>query len=171
MTNAKPVDDFEVLVGRVASHREHTINELLEFLPTDHSLYRHENQAIRQKQEQLLEPIVKQVELKLGIRFGCIAFIASADIDEIVYKAVSDYLISCNNTQLTYLALITNHCASVLLAIAVNEGMIATDEVVVASRIEEHFQVEQWGEKETVEAKTKEIQEELRAAYHACRQS
>lgn len=125
-----------------------TIANCLKYLYTDSSLFfTHEGDRILlKKQQDHLQPAVEWLNSLLGVRLKTTTEMARRiDHPQEVVDKVSNLLEGMDHFTLTCLQSATMECKSLVLGLATISQALSLDQVKIASRLEEEFQVEIWG--------------------------
>lgn len=135
-------------IDQVKVDSTHTFNTCMSYLTTDTALFltSNEDRILLKKQKQHFQPILRTMKRAYGLEFT-----AKQDIygrikhsDETT-KKIEAMIKSLDHFSLTCLQSMTMECKSIILGLAYLGRYINLDEVRVASRLEEEFQVEIWG--------------------------
>lgn len=132
------------------------ITESVAFAETDLLCYHSDEQALKQKQMAMWEPVLKQVELAFAIRFERTDAIIPVKQPSASVQAIHDYVTQLEDDALIVLAQMTQSFGSVLLAAAWMRELIDLDEAIACAQLDEHHQAERWGVDEAVRAKLQE---------------
>ena len=102
-------------------------------------------QRLRDQQEQWCRPIVEWAESKFGHTVTLHEGVMSYGQDAQLHAAVRAYLEGLGAAQLTGVEAIVSTSKSMLLGLALAEGVVSVDHAVSACRVEEDFQMHEWG--------------------------
>lgn len=133
-------------IDQMPSIRERTMQELLNHLLTDTACCRHETDLkLRKKQEEVLDPIVQWMEQHLQQPIKLSHNILENGQDAGTVEAVRRMLLGLSNWELAAVDMIANATKSIVIALAVQKGRLTPMDAFNASRVEENFQMEEWG--------------------------
>ena len=121
---------------------------LCAFLPTDPVLCRDEDDTksdLVAAQNTLLQPFIDYVNMQLGTRLRPSTSIVGAAVSARDSALVYEYLMELDSWKRCALMELSSACKSVCMAIGGASGGFTIDQVIRASRVEEDYQMEQWG--------------------------
>lgn len=126
--------------------RQRVVDDLLKYVHTDAACVRYDPGPLADRQAKAFDPLLEWAAKELG--WGQLR--ASADIagpsqpPESV-EAVRRWLAGLGAWRLAAAEQLTAACKSVVLAAALLHGRVTPGEALAASRLEEDFQIEDWG--------------------------
>eukprot|EP01060_Flectonema_neradi_P000954 TRINITY_DN10565_c1_g1_i1.p1 TRINITY_DN10565_c1_g1~~TRINITY_DN10565_c1_g1_i1.p1 ORF type:complete len:372 (+),score=73.80 TRINITY_DN10565_c1_g1_i1:53-1168(+) len=117
------------------------LSYLLEFFKHDHMFYRQE--AVRDRQDELIEPVLEWADRMFDISTPRIEGIRRAVFDPQDFEKMKNYLISANlnKYQLVCLTVMSQYMSSLILPLAVVNQFITLEEAVTINRIEEDHNI------------------------------
>ncbi len=121
---------------------------LCSFLPTDPVLCREDDPSkvdLSVRQASILDPYIVYVNNLLGTRFHPSTSIVGAAISVKDAGLVKEYILGLDSWQRSALMELSSACKSLCMAIGGVQGEFTADELIHASRIEEEYQIQQWG--------------------------
>ncbi len=122
-----------------------------DYADTDLLCYFAEEEALLRRQQEMWEPLLKQLEVAWDITLHRTQGIMPVKQPEETLACLRAKLDGLSDHQLLALSLLVPALGSLLLALALLEGMINDEEAMTLSMLDEHYQTERWGE--DVEAK------------------
>ena len=123
-------------------------SSLCAFLPTDPVLCREDDATksdLVAAQNMVLQPYIDFVNLQLGTKLRASTSIVGAAVSKRDAGLVYDYLLGLDVWKRCALMELSSACKSVCMAIGGASGGFSVDQVIRASRVEEDYQIEQWG--------------------------
>jgi ATP synthase F1 complex assembly factor 2 len=121
---------------------------LCAFLPTDPVLCRDEDDSKSEliaAQNSVLHPFIDYVNVHVGTKLRASTSIVGAAVSARDKALVYEYLMGLDSWTLCALMELSSACKSVCMAIGGATGGFSVDEVIRAARLEEDYQIEQWG--------------------------
>ena len=121
---------------------------LCAFLPTDPVLCRDEDDAKSElvaAQNMMLQPFIDYVNMQLGTKLRPSTSIVGAAVSARDKDLVYEYLMGLDSWKRCALMELSSACKSVCMAIGGASGGFTIEQVIRASRVEEDYQIEQWG--------------------------
>lgn len=121
---------------------------LCAFLPTDPVLCRDEHDTKSELiavQNTVLQPFIDHVNVHLGTKLRPSTSIVGAAVSTRDKALVYEYLMGLDPWKLCALMELSSACKSVCMAIGGASGGFSVEEVIRAARVEEDYQIEQWG--------------------------
>ena len=126
--------------------RERVIETMIAYLHTDGALVREQaGSALAERQAEVFAPVVAWAEALARAEFVPSASVRGAPQSERAVAAVRDHLRSLDRWHLAAAAQLAGAAKSVLLALATLDGAVATEAALVAARLEEDAQAQEWG--------------------------
>ena len=126
--------------------RERVISTMLSYLHTDGALVREEaGSALSRRQAEVFAPVVAWAEALARARFVPSASVRGAPQSAEAVAAIRGHLDSLDRWHLAAASQLAGAAKSVLLALATLDGAVATEAALVAARLEEDAQAEEWG--------------------------
>jgi len=133
-------------VDQMPSIRGRTIEELLNHFLTDTACCRHEiDRKLLKKQNEVLNPIVHWMEQHVQKPVKMSHNVLEHGQDAETVEAVRRMLLKFNDWELSAVDMLANATKSLVIALAVEQGRLSPMEALHASRVEENFQMEEWG--------------------------
>ncbi len=149
-------------LDRVAAHREAIIEQVIAFGRTDLLCYRAGAPAdLVRRQTAAWDPPLNWAREKYGIALRTGEGIGFIEQPKEQLAALDRIVSARDDFTLTGVAGAATICGSLILALALAEGVIDADKAFVASQIEPSYQAEKWGGDEEGEAKAARIAREL----------
>lgn len=146
--------------GAAANWRE----EILKYLGTDLLCYRAESpQALAERQEAVWDPYLDWLRLEFGAALVVTKEVAAVAQPDAAVTAVQRMLEGETPHALFALQAAAGIAGSAVLALALWKRAFAPEEIFTASRVDEHFQEEQWG----VDLEAKAREEVMRREFFA----
>lgn len=126
--------------------RERTVREMLDHFTTDTACCRHGgDRKLQMKQAELLDPIIKIIEDHIQKPIKISHDLMDHGQDASTMDAVRKMLQNLSNWELAALDMLTHATKSLVIALAVHLGKVSPSQALRASRVEEDFQMEDWG--------------------------
>jgi ATP synthase F1 complex assembly factor 2 len=121
---------------------------LCTFLPTDPVLCRMDDSVdpvLKERQEILMHPFLEYVNERLKCSLSPSMSILGAQVSRTDTVKIHQYILGLSKWERSALEQLSSSCKSVCMAIGGVEGVFTADALIEASRVEEDFQIEQWG--------------------------
>lgn len=135
------------VVDRVAGRREQVIAEITAYAATDLLCHRADAPAeLVARQHAAWQPLLDWLAGRFGAHLEVIGGVVPADQPAAAIAALGDAIADYDDVVLTGVHALTAACGSLVLALAVAERRIDGEAAWHLSRIDESFQIEQWGE-------------------------
>lgn len=128
--------------------RDVIATSLCSFLPTDPVLCRDDDSSkvdLSVRQASIHDPYIVYVNNLLGTRLRPSTSIVGAAISVRDAGLVKEYILGLDSWQRSALMDLSSACKSLCMAIGGVEGEFTGDDLIQASRIEEEYQIQQWG--------------------------
>jgi len=135
-------------IDQIAPHPEGTIATLMPYLKTDTACFRapDDERVLRQRQDDALTPLLDWVMDKYGAELSISDNIVQRRAhDPAAEDLIRQALLEMDEFQLASLQCATANCKSLVLGLALVEQRVGPSEAHNACRLEEDFQMEQWG--------------------------
>jgi chaperone required for assembly of F1-ATPase len=148
------IDPFTMPVTRLAHgaidsaahNRDAIIAEVLKYAGTDLLRHRGEDTELVKRQAKAWDAYLDWAETALGARLPAVTGIMPAETTPAAIGALKTRVDHYDSWRLTALAQATALTTSAVLGFALVEGRASAEEVFLASRVDEDFQIAQWGE-------------------------
>uniref|UniRef100_A0A8C6WSQ4 ATP synthase mitochondrial F1 complex assembly factor 2 n=1 Tax=Neogobius melanostomus TaxID=47308 RepID=A0A8C6WSQ4_9GOBI len=122
------------------------ISAALKYLETDTVCYRvEEPYGLVDLQMNEWEPVLQWIESRYNVTIGSSSSILGPEIPEATKDTFRQHLKSYNYWSLTGLEYVINQLKSVVLALATIDRHVSVEKAVLLSRLEEEYQIRQWG--------------------------
>ncbi len=136
-------------LDQVANNRDHVVEELTAFARTDQIYHEAEQPDVlvthqRESWQPVRDWAAHDLDVELVVARGVIA---ARQPDQSI-ASVRRHVAKHDNMQLAALHMATKLCGSVVLALALSAGRISGEEAWGLSRIDETWQIDNWGEDE-----------------------
>ena len=142
-----------VAIDRAPETRDAMVAEVCKYAGTDLVSYLTDGpSALRERQEEHFRPLRDWAARQHGVALETTEGLLPVDQPETSIGAVKTYADALDDFALTGLAMGTGLFGSAVLAMAVAEGELQAVDAYDMSRIEELWQIEQWGEDAEAEA-------------------
>ncbi len=152
-------------IDRVAPQRELVIEDIAGYGGTDLLCYRAEAPtALIARQADAWDPVIDWACERFDIRFVLAEGIMPAAQPPLTKAALRAEVAAYSDLGLTALSDLTALSGSLLLALTVSHGRLTADAAWAASRIDEEWQIEQWGRDEEADAVAARKQSDFFAA-------
>ncbi len=134
-------------LDRVGPLRHVIVDQLVAYAGTDLLCYRAEApRDLSERQERLWQPLVDWAEARFAVSLKVTHGVIPVDQPEATLKALRAAIEAYDDHQLTALQSAVPALGSVVLGLALIEGLLSADEAFVASQLDETYQNELWGE-------------------------
>ena len=143
-----PVTRFvNVAIDRTPETRDMLADEVVKYIETDLVCHLAESPAeLRERQEATWRPLRDWAGRELGILLVPVEGIIAPAQPDASKQAARDHALSLDDFRLTALGWATSLYGSAILALAVERGEIDAEDAFERSRVDEAWQIEQWGE-------------------------
>eukprot|EP00850_Spirogloea_muscicola_P006003 SM000028S10097 [mRNA] locus=s28:335599:337116:- [translate_table: standard] len=133
-------------IDQIATDRERVIVTLLKYFHTDSVCVRApEPSSLADKQAEVWDPILDKVGAHIGVKPSHSADIMGPSQPDKVVTAMRAYLDNLDDWQLASVDSLAGSARSLVIALAVIEGHLDIAAAIRAARLDEDFQVEEWG--------------------------
>jgi ATP synthase F1 complex assembly factor 2 len=135
------------VTDHLPANRALYISELKKYLDTDTCCIRapeHEAE-LRALQEDTWDPLLGWMRDALGVELATTSAIGRPPHAAEAVDVVLAHMESLSDFQLQALFLFTNVCKSLTIGLALVHGRLSIDDAVAAARLEEEYQIAQWG--------------------------
>lgn len=149
-------------LDQVEDARDIITESMLAYLHTDTLCYVSDDPECAQYERKHWQPIIDWAEEFFTCHIEVFEGLMPGDQSEETASQIERHIESYNNWQLTALMDLTTGLSSLLLALAVMEGRLDTDQAFDCSIADETYQREKWGADEEAEAKREKHKVELR---------
>lgn len=148
------IDPFTMPVTRLAhgaidsaaANRDALIAEVLKYAGTDLLRHRADEADLAARQKEIWDPYLDWAETALGARLMWVAGIMPAETTPEALDALEAKAGTYDSWRLTALGLATALTSSAVLGFALVEARATAADIFTASRVDEDYQIEQWGE-------------------------
>lgn len=135
-----------VALDRMGQVREAAAAELVKYASTDLLCYRSEDAELAERQAKLWDPYLAWSKSALDAPLVATQSISAIAQPEASLQALNDRALALDDLRLTALVSAAPILTSAVLAFALLEEEADGEAVWAASRVEEDFQIERWGE-------------------------
>ncbi len=153
-------------LDRVAEGKAAVVETLLSYAGGDVLCYRAEEPAdLMARQHQRWQPILDWAAGALDAHLVVTHGILPVAQPEPAVAALRAALEAFDSWQLTALAVITQACGSLVIALALAHGRIDAEEAFALSQLEESYQIERWGEDAEAARRRRALHDDIRDAW------
>jgi len=135
-------------IDHIAVDPNPTIENILKYFPTDTACYiaDEEDRILRKRQLKLFTPVIKKLSKKFGVRIETTeALIGPVPHPPESLNKMRDVVELMDPLTLSALQCATMECKSFILGLSLVSRVITVKEAQECARIEEEFQIENWG--------------------------
>lgn len=133
------------VIDATSAHRDEILSEIVKYAGTDLLRHRAEESALADLQAAAWDDHLRWAETELNSHLPAVIGIMPADTYPQALDALRARAAKYDDWKLTALMQMTALTTSAVLGFALIEGRITADEAFAASRIDENYQIEQWG--------------------------
>lgn len=152
-------------IDRIRPRHDEVVDEIAAYAETDLLCYRSDSpDDLADRQAFTWQPILDWSAERYGAELRVTQTITPVPQDEKALMAIWVEVASHDDFALSGLHGLTTAMGSIVLAFAVSEGRIATEEAAAASLLDEIFQAEKWGEDSEAVARWEAIGTEIATA-------
>jgi chaperone required for assembly of F1-ATPase len=152
-------------IDRLADDRNALIEEIAGYARSDLICYRAEEPpSLVQRQEATWQPLVAWAAERYDVALNVTVGIVAVEQPAHALATFRRVLEACDLFALTALAAATGSAGSLVIALALAEGRLSTDEAADAALLDELFQAEKWGSDPEAERRRAAIRADLAAA-------
>jgi chaperone required for assembly of F1-ATPase len=149
-------------IDRVTPDPGATLDELLGYAGTDLVCYRAEAPAtLVERQQRLWQPLLDDLARRHDVLLNVHAGIIPHPQPDAALSALRRHLSSLPPFVLTGLAALTRSCGSLVIALALAEGLLTPEEAFDLSQLDEGYQIEQWGEDREAAERRRALRQEI----------
>ena len=153
-----------VAIDRTPETREALADEVAKYTETDLVCHLAANPVeLRERQEAGWRPLRDWAGKSLNIMLVPVEGVIASPQPAASILAARDHAMSLDDFRLTGLAWATGLFGSAILALAVEQGKVSAEDAFERSRIDEAWQIEQWGEDEEARTATENRRRDARA--------
>eukprot|EP00878_Enallax_costatus_P012639 GHUV01013202.1.p1 GENE.GHUV01013202.1~~GHUV01013202.1.p1 ORF type:complete len:366 (+),score=116.23 GHUV01013202.1:142-1098(+) len=151
LPKGKPIPHLMPLTSLAATAtdqpRDHqkVVEHLLKYVHTDSACIRYEPGPLQRRQAMTFDPLLHWAKQELGWELHTSDSIAGTTQPRSTVAAVQKYLQGLDNWQMAAFEQLTTASKSIVLAAAAIHQKVTAAEAVDAARLEEDFQLEDWG--------------------------
>lgn len=154
---------MNVACEQTPTRRDDLIAEARRYAGTDLLCYRAASPSdLTARQEEKWNPLLEWAG-QLGIKLKSVTGIIAVEQDKDALDAVADQARALGDVDLTLLVHFISVCGSAVLGLAVMKGHLSAGQALDLSRLDELYQIEQWGEDEEAAERTAFIRTETLA--------
>ncbi|GBF93265.1 hypothetical protein Rsub_05997 [Raphidocelis subcapitata] len=128
--------------------RARVVEDLLKYAHTDATCVRYEPGPLARRQAAAFDPLLAWAREEMGWELEASADIAGPTQPAATIEAVRRWLEGLDSWRLAAVEQLTAACKSVVLAAALLRGRLSPEAALAAARLEEAYQIEDWGEVE-----------------------
>ena len=152
-------------MDNIGCHRSQVIEQLASHATTDLLCYRAEYPAnLFERQNALWQPLLEWAQDHYGITLNVTRGIMPIQQPETALSILRQALENENNFMLSAIGCAAGGTGSLLLALALRNGQISSEEALTTAELDSLFQSEQWGEDPETTRRRDSIRFDLRAA-------
>lgn len=149
---------MNVATERTADNRDALIAEVVKYAGTDLLCYHEDNlRVLAERQAKLWNPVLAWAEQTHGIMLKPVSGIVPTQQAAKSLSRTADFAAQQDNIKLTLLTHFTSTFGSAVLAIALIDGYLESDEALELSRLDELYQIELWGQDEEAAERSENI--------------
>ncbi len=153
-------------LDRVMPQRGEVIDETVRFAETDLLCYRAEApRELAKRQIAAWQPLLEWAGTRYDARLETTTGVIAIDQDRTVLKRLRGAVEAESDLTLTGLHIATSISGSLIVALALMEGEIDAEQASAISHIEEHWQIERWGEDEDLTERLQNLKREMSDAH------
>ncbi len=136
-------------LDQVANHRDHVVGEVSAYAATDLLCYRADGpRELIAKQQDVWDPICAWCAETFDAPLVCVSGIMAAEQPQVSLANLRQAITEKDDFTLAALHMATKMTGSLVLALAVAHGYLTKDAAWAASRLDEDWQAEKWGQDE-----------------------
>lgn len=152
-------------IDRVVGNHQAVAAEAAGYAGTDLLCYRADTPIeLAQRQAEAWDPVLDWARSQFNARFEVTLGLMPVDQPVETVSRFQDVMAARNAFDLTALHVMTTAYGSLLLALSVDAGAMTAARALDASRVDEIFQAELWGEEEEAEKRRERLSREVEAA-------
>ena len=135
------------VTDHLPKNRELYVGELKKYLDTDTCCIRapEYDEELYLLQKETWDPLLDWMDEALGCKLATTSAIGKPPHDPKAVESVLEHMHSLSDFQLQALFLFTNVCKSLTIGLALVHGRLSIDDAISAARLEEEYQISQWG--------------------------
>lgn len=151
-------------LDRVAAQRQRVIEDTAKYAGSDLLCYRAaEPASLVERQRQSWQPLLDWAEARFGARLIVVEGTRFVRQPEETLLALQMAVTAHGDLALSALYNLTHVAGSLVIALAVSEGHLPSDQAFAAAQLDELYQLERWGEDPTATLRHKNIQHDIDA--------
>ena len=140
-------------IDKVTLNHAAVVEMLAEYGDSDLLCYRAASpEALARRQSDLWDPLIDWVQEAFGVRMAVAEGVMHVPQEEAALAALKDQFSALDPFSLTGFHDLVTLSGSLILALAVKEGRLVPNDAWSLSRVDEQWQIEQWGEDDEASA-------------------
>jgi chaperone required for assembly of F1-ATPase len=144
--------------------RTQLVGQLLQYGSTDLLLYRGEDPGLAQRQQNEWEPLLRWARDRFRVTFVASTGIMHVEQPRETLEGLRAVLVDLHSFTLTGLLSAATIMASLILALAIAEGQLTTQDAFALSQLDERYQAERWGFDRAAESRAEAMAGDLELA-------
>ena len=144
--------------------RTQLVEQLLQYGGTDLLLYRGEDLELAQRQQNEWEPLLHWAHDRFRVTFVASTGIMHVEQPRETLEQLRTALVDLDSFTLTGLLSAATIMASLILALAIAEGRLTTQDAFALSQLDERYQAERWGLDRAAESRAEAMAGDLELA-------
>ncbi|DBB10100.1 TPA: hypothetical protein ACH3X3_001684 [Trebouxia sp. C0006] len=125
--------------------RQKVTDTMLQYLDTDAICCREEPGKLANQQAKVYNPVLVWANQQFDVKFAVSNSIFGAHQNADTHQAVRQFLQGLDDWHLAAMESLASSCRSVVLALAVMHGQLDVQAAITAARLEETYQMDEWG--------------------------
>lgn len=140
-------------IDRVMPHKEKAVEEVMAYAQTDVLCYRAEETALIARQREQWDPVIAWIEARYDVHIETTSGIMPLAQASLTVARLQAAASNMDAFELGAFSVLVRGLGSLMLALAVKEKYMSAEEAYAASRVDEAFQRERWGDDEEASAR------------------
>jgi len=149
-------------IDKIAENKAQIVEVLLVYVDSDTLTYRASgSEKLAKEQEEKWGAVLGWCGSRFDVAWQTTSGVMPVEQSPTLHKAISRYLHSLNEWQLSAFCVLSSLFSSLVLAIAVCEGYLGAADAFELSRLEEESQAAQWGRDAEADARAAKMKNEI----------
>ena len=153
-------------IDRVASNRAEVNRITLSFGATDLLYYRAaQSEELKNRQERSWQPLIDWAEMSWGVSFSITDSLLPIKQPRETINVMDNMLLKFSDIEMTAVSTIAAATGSLIIALALEDGIISATLAFEISVLEQSYQIEKWGGDKFLTDQYNHIQQDIYEAY------
>lgn len=125
--------------------RPEIVQTLMRYIPTDSILCRHTHGSFATEQNKHFDPVLSWINENVGLKLQPTSSIFGVGLSPQEVDKMREYLEKLDKWEMAAVEQLAGACKSVFIGLAAAKGMVGVEEAMLLGRLEEEYQIADWG--------------------------